>query len=235
MAAELRMAFAVATGAAIGVAVATYLAQKRQPKAQNTSCASSRGCWGETTASGTSTCCIGGSSSNDPGCCEDSGSDFGCCNLQQKHQHDHNSSDAMRALVSAFNDAAAAPPREQQTPAVPSIPAPSSSGPPPLGSILQLAKESGKSRKECKAALIAHGNDYDAARWSLMPNPNGAAPSQTHCCTDDGHAASAAVPGTFEPAPKFAGGRPGWLYKRGPLGVGYYRDAPMSVAVKQDG
>ena len=100
-------------------------------------------------------------------------------------------------------------PREQQTPAVPSIPAPSSSGPPPLGSILQLAKESGKSRKECKAALIAHGNDYDAARWSLMPNPNGAAPSQTHCCTDDGHAASAAVPGTFEPAPKFAGGRPG--------------------------
>ena len=78
MAAELRMAFAVATGAAIGVAVATYLAQKRQPKAQNTSCASSRGCWGETTASGTSTCCIGGSSSNDPGCCEDSGSDFTC-------------------------------------------------------------------------------------------------------------------------------------------------------------
>ena len=229
------MALAVATGAAIGVAVATYLAQKRRPEAQNTSCASSS-CWGETTASGTSSCCIGGSSSNDPGCCEDSSSDFGCCNLQQKHQHDHNSSDAMRALVSAFNDAAAAPPpREQQTPAVPSAPAPSSSGPPPLGSILQLAKESGKSRKECKAALIAHGNDYDAARWSLMPNPNGAAPSPTHCCTDDGRAASAAVPGTFEPAPKFAGGRPGWLYKRGPLGVGYYRDAPMNVAVKQDG
>ena len=70
------MALAVATGAAIGVAVATYLAQKRRPEAQNTSCASSS-CWGETTASGTSSCCIGGSSSNDPGCCEDSSSHAG--------------------------------------------------------------------------------------------------------------------------------------------------------------
>ena len=50
-----------------------------------------------------------------------------------------------------------------------------------------------------------------------------------------GHAAPAAVPGLFEPSAKFAGGRPGWLYKRGPMGTGYYRDAPLNVCAAKEG
>ena len=33
----------------------------------------------------------------------------------------------------------------------------------------------------------------------------------------------------------FAGGRPGWLYKRGPMGTGYYRDAPLNVCAAKEG
>ena len=112
-----------------------------------------------------------------------------------------------------------------QAPVPVHAPPPPPSGPPPLGSILQLAKESGRSRKECKAALIEHANDYDAARWALMPElapPEEPAAPSTGCCGE-------AVPNVFEPAPKFDGGRPGWLYKSGPLGTGYYRDAPIQA------
>ena len=172
------------------------------------------------------------------------------------HKHGHGS-EAMRSLVSAFNDAAnASPPpsptRQATPPRQPPPPPAAATGPPPLGSILQLVKETGRSRKECKAALVAHANDYDAARWSLMPNPPGAddgdgnadgsgdgsssaEPAKVGCGGCAANASSAALPGVFEPAPKFVGGRPGWLYKRGPLGVGYYRDAPMNVAVAKEG
>ena len=92
--------------------------------------------------------------------------------------------------------------------------------PPPLGAILQLAKETGKSRAECKKALIGHDNNYDAAKGSLMPE---AAPSECGC------ESSGAIDGVFEPCEDFAGGRPGWMFKRGHLGTGYYRDAPMAT------
>lgn len=86
-------------------------------------------------------------------------------------------SDAMRALVSAFSDAFN---EEFNSPQIPSalriLPTPS--GPPPLGSILQLAKDTGKSRKECKDALVACANDCDAARALLST-------SATPCSTVD--------------------------------------------------
>ena len=82
---------------------------------------------------------------------------------------------------------------------------------------------------------MANGNEYDAAKWALMPelapspaNPEG---SGGDCCA----APATAVPGVFEPVQKFDGGRVGWLFKRGPLGVGYYRDAPMEVSVPKKG
>ena len=133
------------------------------------------------------------------------------------------------ALERKQKAAAAAAPAAAAAKAAPPPPAvPPPTGPPPLGSIMALAKESGKSRKECKAALIASAHDYDAARWALMPTPPEADCSS--CCAPP----SAPVPGVFDPCEKFSGGRPGWLFKRGPLGSGYYRDAPMQVALAND-
>lgn len=80
-------------------------------------------------------------------------------------------SDAMRSLVSAFSDAFND--SGDMPSSLPQIPTPS--GPPPLGSILQLVKETGKSRKECKAALVASANDCDAARWALTTTSVGEA------------------------------------------------------------
>ena len=88
----------------------------------------------------------------------------------------------MHALIDAFTDAfneeETMPERMMKAASKPPQPPKPSSdkpkgdgGPPQLGSILQLVKETGKTRKECKAALISSGNDYDAARWSLMPEP----------------------------------------------------------------
>jgi ribosome biogenesis protein BMS1 len=37
----------------------------------------------------------------------------------------------------------------------------------------------------------------------------------------------------FETAARFAGARPGWVFKKGPSGVGYYRDDGSSAAVKR--
>ena len=34
-----------------------------------------------------------------------------------------------------------------------------------------------------------------------------------------------------DPSPRFVGGRPGWMFKNGHLGMGYYRDAPMDVVL----
>ena len=80
-------------------------------------------------------------------------------------------SDAMKALTSAFTDAfnevGSAAASEAQSP----LPVPT--GPPPLGSILQLVKETGKSRKECKAALMACNNDCSIARQQLAPAHEG--------------------------------------------------------------
>ena len=36
---------------------------------------------------------------------------------------------------------------------------------------MQLSKETGAERAACKAALVASGNDYDAARAALIPPP----------------------------------------------------------------
>ena len=77
-------------------------------------------------------------------------------------------SDATEALTSAFTDAlnevGSLTVIEQQPPPLP-VPI----GPPPLGSIMQLVKETGKSRKDCKAALMACENDYASARQQLLP------------------------------------------------------------------
>ena len=167
----------------------------------------------------------------------------------EHHEHSHNNhgSAAMHALIDAFtdafNDEETMPERMMKAASKPPQPPKPSSdkpkgdgGPPQLGSILQLVKETGKTRKECKAALISSGNDYDAARWSLMPEPP---PDVSDPAgggdENESHAAPAAVPGLFEPSAKFAGGRPGWLYKRGPMGTGYYRDAPLNVCAAKEG
>jgi hypothetical protein len=130
----------------------------------------------------------------------------------------------MKALTQAFNAAVDAQATSATT-APPPLPPPPPGGPPPLGSILQLAKETGMSRKECRKALMANGNDYDAARWALLPEPDGEAGTSGV----ESPPAARAVPGVFEPAAKFAGGKPGWMFKAGHLGVGYYLDAPLPV------
>ena len=148
--------------------------------------------------------------------------DHNCRECQRAH-----GSEAMHALIDAFNDAFNAPAPAEAVPAAPAIPTPSS-GPPPLGSILQLAKETGMPRKACKAALFAHSNDYAAARWSLLPSEQAGSDDAASC---EMPTTQAAIDGVFDPCPKFAGGRAGWIYKSGQLGVGYYRDAPLQVAV----
>ena len=90
---------------------------------------------------------------------------------------------------------------------------------PQLGAVLQLSKETGASRAEARAALVACANDYDAARASLLPELEeelAALPSKTEAGTPTED---------FAPAAHFEGGRPGWIYQRGPRGLGYYRDA----------
>ena len=88
--------------------------------------------------------------------------------------------------------------------------------PPPLGAILQLVKETGCPRKACKAALVEARNDFARAKAALTPAAEAAPPLPP---------AGARIEGTFEPSAAFDGARPGWIFKRGPLGVGYYRDA----------
>ena len=84
---------------------------------------------------------------------------------------------------------------------------------PPLGMVMQLAKETGASRADCKAALEVCGNRFDEARARLAPDLSSPPP-----------AAAERIHDTFETCEKFAGGRPGWTFKRGPHGVGYYRE-----------
>ena len=82
---------------------------------------------------------------------------------------------------------------------------------------------------------MAHGNNYDAARWSLMPNPEGASKFEA---TKPAACSSPPDDGTFDPAPTFAGGRPGWVFKLGEYGSGYYLDVAqlrMRVAVPKQG
>ena len=92
---------------------------------------------------------------------------------------------------------------------------------PQLGTVLALAKDTGKSRGEAKAALIAHDNDYEAARVSLLPELVAA---KSQC------AAGCAIPGVYEPAAKFEGGRPGWMFKKGAHGLGYYHEGAMAAS-----
>ena len=79
---------------------------------------------------------------------------------------------------------------------------------------MQLSKEMRVERAEAKAALIAAAGDYDAAKAALFPDAQPAAPT----------ADERRVDGYFEPCDQFAGGRPGWVFKRGPHGTGYYRE-----------
>ena len=81
---------------------------------------------------------------------------------------DGHGSQAMRALTSAFTDAFnhEAPGGSVGAPPPPPLPTPG--GAPPLGSILMLVKETGRSREVCKAALVAHANEVDAARVALL-------------------------------------------------------------------
>ena len=94
--------------------------------------------------------------------------------------------------------------------------------------MIALSKETGKPRKACKEALIAASNDYDTARAALLPPPEPAPELPPE-------APAAAIPGIFEPAARFEGGRPGWMFQRGPLGLGYYRDKPMNAFVPKQG
>ena len=132
-------------------------------------------------------------------------------------EHDHNDHSHAESKPVVHEHADSAAPK-----ATPS----SFTGPPPLGMIMSLAKETGLSRKECKNALREHG-DYEAAKAALLPPPPEGAAVPPPLGTP--------VPGVYDPAPAFAGGRPGWMYKTGPFGVGYYRDAPMAVAVPKKG
>ena len=158
---------------------------------------------------------------------------------QTSHTEIPSSSSSAAAPTSAASTAAAAAaprPNERSSKPIqrPSKEPPPPSGPPPLGSIIQLQKETGRSRKDCKAALVTTHHDYDAARWALLPSPPGTTTVQTESSEEAlGRPSSEPIDGVFDPAPRFAGGRPGWLYKRGPLGVGYYRDGPLSVAMPQ--
>ena len=77
-------------------------------------------------------------------------------------------SDAMQALIGAFTDAYHAPGTPSSASTTP-LPLPVPKGPPPLGSILQLVRETGKTRAECKDALKACGNDFNAAHKCLLP------------------------------------------------------------------
>ena len=134
---------------------------------------------------------------------------------------------------------AAAPPSPQQKPppasAVPgrSPQKASTNSAPPLGAIVSLAKETGATRKQAKAALMEHGNDYDEAKASLLPpEPE---PTELPLAAPSEHAA---IPDVFEPCVGFKGGRPGWVFKRGPLGNGYYRDGvddPAGIAHRVQG
>ena len=178
--------------------------------------------------------------------CDEHGHEHACCHKEacahdhahaSEHDHSHGSG-AMQALVDAFSAAVDAPSLEAP-PSQPQPP-PAPGGPPPLGSILSLVKDTGRTRKECKFALMAYDNDYDAARWSLMPSPpEGIAVAEGDsvgcaakgCCSQE----PVAVPGIFEPAAKFDGGRAGWIFKKGPLGVGYYCEGQMHVAVEKAG
>ena len=110
-----------------------------------------------------------------------------CFSGKERHDHDHANppSHATHEHSHAMHE----------PPPLPPVPP----GPPQLGAILSLAKETGKTRKDCKAALIAHGNDYEAARATLMPPPPDApAPPPS----------GSAVAGVYQPASKFDGGRP---------------------------
>lgn len=144
------------------------------------------------------------------------------------HAQSHGSG-AMRALVDAFSDAVNAEVQlPQEVPPAARLPTPA--GPQPLGSIMQLAKETGLPRKVCKAALVEHAKDFEVARRSLVPSPPGA-PAEDR----DSNSSADAVPAIFEPSHKFDGGRPGcgWLYKRGPLGLGYYREGQQVACASQ--
>lgn len=82
----------------------------------------------------------------------------------------------MKALVSAFADAFNAE-GCALTPVQIPVHIPVGNGPPPLGSILALVQATGRPRKECKAALVAHANAYDAALSALMDGGGGSAGS----------------------------------------------------------
>ena len=84
-------------------------------------------------------------------------------------------SHAMQALVGAFSDALNDE-GEVHSEAPPPLPVPT--GAPPLGSVMQLAKETGKSRDACKAALIANANNCEAARLKLLKDATAGAASE---------------------------------------------------------
>lgn len=142
------------------------------------------------------------------------------------HQHDNSSSDACcnHDACCTHGDEKAGEVSHNHSHSTPNEPPPC--GPPPLGAILSLAKETNKPRAACKAALIAHANDYEAAKASLLPP---ALPEEPPPPSGE------VIPGVYEPAAKFDGGRPGWMFKHGNMGLGYYRDAPMAVAVPKKG
>ena len=132
------------------------------------------------------------------------------------HGHSHHQ-DHPHTNVKAAS-AAPAPPSPSVKRSTATATAGKATRPPALGAIMQLSKETGAARAACKAALVASGNDYDAARAALMPKP-----PEPEVGPDDDDAPSASSD-AFEPSRRFAGARPGWVFKRGPLGVGYYRD-----------
>ena len=80
--------------------------------------------------------------------------------------------------------------------------------------VLALAKETGKARSECKAVLSACNMDYSAARDRLVPL----------VAVDNMAPRGQRIEGIYEPAEAFEGGRPGWMFKSGVHGMGYYRE-----------
>ena len=69
---------------------------------------------------------------------------------------------------------------------------------------------------------MASDNDFDAAKWALLPEAQ---------CADE---AAIAREG-FLPSARFTGSRPGYAFKRGPHGVGYYVDAEQAIATYVNG
>lgn len=109
------------------------------------------------------------------------GCSTGCCGHDHGHDdtvvHDHSHSEPKASGSCAKGCCDKGECEKEEKPAMPSRlaaalakqQAPAKADPPLLGAVLQLAKETGIARKECREALSRHGNDFNAAKAELLP------------------------------------------------------------------